>query len=58
MSRKLDMSGLYPVQSIPNYAVILRAIHERGEVQQAAMKELERRGLWLSDEQKKEAGLA
>ncbi len=49
---------LHPVEELTNYAVIIRAIHERGAYQDGALLELERRGLWLSDEQKVQAGLA
>ncbi len=48
---------LHHVEKIPSYAVIIRAIHERGEIQKAALREMERRGLWLSDEQKRQAGV-
>lgn len=40
-----------------NFAVIIRAIHERGETQIIALRELNRRGLWLSPEQRQQAGL-
>lgn len=40
-----------------NFVVIINAIHERGAKQQDALRELEKRGLWLSDEQKVQAGL-
>lgn len=40
-----------------SYMVITQAIHERGETQAAMLSELNRRGLWLSDEQKEQAGL-
>ena len=49
---------LTPVRSIPSYAVILRAIHERGETQREALLELDRRGLWLTADMKAQAGLA
>ena len=49
---------LLPVRSIPNYAVIIRAIHERGKVQEDALAELKRRGLWLTPDQRKQAGLS
>lgn len=42
---------------LPSFAVIIQAIHERGATQQAALRELAKRGLWLSADQKKEAGL-
>ena len=43
---------------LQSYMVILRAIHERGEPQRTALAELARRGLWLTDAQRREAGLA
>lgn len=46
-----------PVRFIQSYAVIIRAIHERGPVQQEALDELKRRGLWLNAEQAKQAGI-
>ena len=51
-ARELD-----PVESIPAYAVITRAIWERGETQRQAVAELQRRGLWLTTEQRRQAGL-
>lgn len=45
-------TALTPVKDIPNYAVIIRCIHERGETQREAFVELARRGLWLTEEQK------
>lgn len=42
----------------PSYIVIIRCIHDRGETQRLALVELNRRGLWLSDEQRVQAGLA
>lgn len=51
------MTKLTPVTEIQNFAVIIRAIHERGETQREALAELDRRGLWLSAEQKISAGL-
>jgi hypothetical protein len=47
---------LYPVQSLPPYAVIIRVCWERGETQRAALTDLRRRGLWLTEEQKRHAG--
>lgn len=47
---------LEPVETIPAYAVIIRAIHERGPAQEEALAELRRRGLWLSAEQQQQAG--
>lgn len=40
-----------------SFAVIIRAIHMRGPEQKAALRELSARGLWLSAEQRKQAGL-
>jgi hypothetical protein len=47
-----------PVRQIISYAVIIRAIHERGQTQVDALVEMARRGLWLSADQKKQAGLS
>lgn len=54
--RALDLAA--QAHKSQSFAVIIRATHERGEVQRAALDELNRRGLWLSDEQKRQAGLA
>lgn len=43
--------------NLPAYALIIRATNERGEAQEAALSELARRGLWLTDEQKRQAGM-
>lgn len=48
---------LHDVTKIPPYAVIIRAIWERGRVQAEALAELDRRGLWLTDDQKRQAGI-
>lgn len=45
------------IKSLPSYAVIIRAIWERGHAQADALRELARRGLWLSPDQTKQAGL-
>jgi len=50
-------SRLTSVREIPAYAVIIRAVHERGRTQREAFSELERRGLWLSPDQKRQASL-
>lgn len=52
------MAKLTPVRAIPAYAVITRCIWERGPTQAEALKELDRRGLWLTDDQRRQAGLA
>jgi len=49
---------LTPVREIPAYAVIIRAIHERGRTQKEALAELDRRGLWLTEEQKRQAAMS
>lgn len=49
---------LLSVRHIPSYAVILRCIHERGRTQRSALRELDRRGLWLTADQRQQAGLA
>jgi hypothetical protein len=41
----------------PPFVIIIRAIHERGPTQDAALAELRERGLWLSQDQKRQAGL-
>jgi hypothetical protein len=48
---------LTPVREIPAYAVIIRAIHERGRTQREAFSELERRGLWLGPDQMRQSRL-
>jgi hypothetical protein len=49
---------LMPVQQISGSAVIIRAIHERGKKQKEALAELDRRGLYLSSDQKRQAALS
>ena len=41
----------------PAYQIITRAIHERGERQTLALAHLKARGLWLTVDQKRQAGL-
>lgn len=53
--RAIDLAVKF--DKLPAYCVIIQAIHERGETQAAALRELRLRGLWLSDEQKQQAGL-
>lgn len=48
---------LAPIRSIPAFAVIIRAMHERGPSQAEAIRELHLRGLWLADEQIAATGL-
>jgi hypothetical protein len=41
----------------PSWIIIIRCIHERGQSQQDALVELRRRGLWLAEEQARQAGI-
>lgn len=52
------MPTLTPVRDLPAYAVIIRAVWSTGQDQVDAFNELDRRGLWLSDDQRKAAGLS
>lgn len=45
------------VATLPSYAVIIRAIWERGTNQRLALAELASRGLWLTPEQKAQANI-
>lgn len=54
----VDPVELDPVTEIENYAVIIRCCWCRGEEQAEAMRELDRRRLWLSPDQKRQAGQA
>ena len=47
----------FPIRRAAAFIVIIRATHMRGEDQAEALAELARRGLWLNEEQKKEAGI-
>ena len=51
------MTRLTSPARLPNYAVIIRSIHQRGDDQTACLAELACRGLWLTTEQKRQAGL-
>lgn len=51
------MAKLTPIKKIPHFAVIIRAIWERGQTQREALDELEHRGLWLNLEQRRQAGI-
>lgn len=42
----------------PAYQIITRTIWCRGERQQLALEALKRRGLWLTEDQKRQAGVA
>ncbi len=44
-----------PVRDIPHFAVIIRCIWCRGPAQRDAFAELNRRGLWLTEEQKQQS---
>lgn len=54
--RKIDLA--IKCHKSQSFALIIRATHERGLEQWAALREMRKRGLWLSDEQKRQAGLA
>lgn len=42
---------------LEDWALIIRCTWQRGEDQERCLKELDRRGLWLSDDQRAQAGL-
>lgn len=42
----------------PAYQIIIRATWERGARQEIALGQLAQRGLWLSDDQKRQAGIS
>jgi hypothetical protein len=42
----------------PHFCIIIRSIWCRGERQHLALAELARRGLWLTEDQKRQAGIA
>lgn len=48
---------LTPPEALKDWQLIIRCIHQRGEDQAACLVELSRRGLWLSDEQRRQADL-
>jgi hypothetical protein len=58
MPKVPSASKLTPVREIPSFAVIIRCIWERGYTQAEALEELARRGLWLTEDQRVQAGLA
>jgi hypothetical protein len=47
----------FDITRAQSYVVIIRTIHERGGSQAAALAELNRRGLWLTTDQRRQAGL-
>jgi len=47
----------FNIKDMPSWVVIIRSINTRGEQQQEALAELERRRLWLAPDQKIAAGL-
>lgn len=53
----LPATKLTPVAKIPTFACIIRATWERGPVHFEAMREIDRRGAWLSDDQLAQAGV-
>ncbi|MCG6115869.1 MAG: hypothetical protein MEQ84_11785 [Mesorhizobium sp.] len=50
-------TALAPIHAIPAFAVIIRAMHERGPSQAEAIRELWHRRLWLSGDQIATTGL-
>ncbi len=51
------MSPLIPAKDVSKHSLIIRAIYERDAVQHEAIFEMNKRGAWLSDNQKAQAGL-
>ncbi|MBB3910142.1 hypothetical protein [Sphingomonas desiccabilis] len=51
------MSPLVPPERLKDWQLVLRCIHQRGADQEACLAELRERGLWLSEEQRAQAGL-
>ena len=41
-----------------SFVIIIRCIWERGQAQKDALTELNRRGLWLNADQKRQAGIS
>jgi hypothetical protein len=56
-AQEFARTGMLPVAWLEPYQIIIRCINMRGDNQAAALDELKRRGLWLSDDQKRQAGL-
>lgn len=57
-NRRRKPTKLTPVREVPDYAVIIRCVWCRGADQQEAFAELELRRLWLSEDQKTQAGFS
>jgi hypothetical protein len=55
---KIDGEVLVKPRRLASWCLIIRCIHQRGEDQRNCLAELSRRGLWLTEEQKIQAGLA
>lgn len=55
---KIDGAVLVKPRHLASWCLIIRCIHQRGEDQSNCLAELARRGLWLTEEQKIQAGLA
>lgn len=51
------MSRLAHPSALRDWELIIRCIWQRGEDQERCLKELKARGLWLSSEQRPQAGL-
>lgn len=52
-----DIVDIYEFADKSNFIVTLHAVHDRGPKQQDALRELEKRGIELSDSQKAAAGI-
>lgn len=57
-TRRRKPTKLTPVRGEPDWVVIIRCVWCRGADQQEALAELERRRLWLSEDQKAQAGIS
>ena len=51
------MTRLVPPEKLRSWCLIIRCIHQRGLDQERCLEELRARGLWLSAEQRDQAGL-
>ena len=49
---------LLPVRSLPSLALLARLRDERGPTQAEALAEIRRRGIWLTPQQRRDAGLS
>lgn len=51
------MTALVDPFYLQDWALLIRCIHQRGDDQARCLVELDRRGLWLSPDQRAQAGL-